>query len=80
VHVEDFWRMPIGLRFGVCLAGESACPPEDCGGAPGYAYLLRVLADPDDDEHEQLLKWLGRDFDPEEFDVGVANARLQAVR
>jgi hypothetical protein len=80
VHVEDFRRLPIGLRFGVCLAGENACPPEDCGGVPGYAHLLRVLDDPDHEEHEQLLGWLGRDFDPEEFDVGLANARLQTVR
>jgi hypothetical protein len=21
-----------------CLAGENACPPEDVGGAPGYAW------------------------------------------
>lgn len=80
VHVEDFWRMPIGLRFGVCIAGENACPPEDCGGAPGYVHLLRVLADPDHEEHEPLLKWLDGDFDPEVFDVALANARLQAVR
>jgi len=80
VHVEDFSRLPIGLRFGVCIAGENACPSEDCGGAPGYAHLLRVLDDPGHEEHEQLLKWLGGDFDPEEFDIALANARLQAVR
>jgi hypothetical protein len=80
VHVEDLWRMPIGLRFGVCVGGENACPPEDCGGAPGYEHVLRVLDDPDHDEHAELLEWLGKGFDPEAFDVGLANARLQTVR
>ena len=69
--------MPIGLRFGVCVDGENACPPEDCGGTPGYAELLRVLADPDHEEHEQFLKWVGGAFDPEEFDVALANARCR---
>ena len=80
VHVEDFWRLPIGLRHGVCVAGENACPPEDCGGAPGYAHLLAVLAQPDHEEHEHLLEWVGGDFDPEEFDLALVNARLQALR
>jgi hypothetical protein len=42
-----------------CLAGKGACPPEDCGGAWGYARLKQVLADPDHEEHEDLLDWLG---------------------
>jgi hypothetical protein len=80
VHVEDLSRLSVGLRLGVCLAGKNACPPEDCGGAPGYAHLRSVLDDPDHEEREQVLKWLGGGFDPEEFDVALANARLQAVR
>ncbi|MBP7557529.1 MAG: plasmid pRiA4b ORF-3 family protein [Chitinophagaceae bacterium] len=27
----------------VCLEGRSACPPEDCGGLPGYYEILKML-------------------------------------
>ncbi|MCW2893808.1 MAG: plasmid pRiA4b family protein [Actinomycetia bacterium] len=29
-----------------CPAGKGACPPEDCGGAWGYADLKATIADP----------------------------------
>lgn len=59
-----------------CLDGERACPPEDCGGAPGYAHLLEVLADPTHPEHEDLREWAGPDFTPEAFDLDAVNAAL----
>jgi len=80
VTVGATWRSPIGLKLGVCLDGANACPPEDCGGTGGYADLLRVLADPSDDDHEHMLEWAGGPFDPSAFDVALANARLQTVR
>lgn len=41
-----------------CIGGEGACPPEDCGGIPGYERLREVLADPSAPEHEDVLGWL----------------------
>ncbi|HQT77691.1 MAG: hypothetical protein B7Z80_09400 [Rhodospirillales bacterium 20-64-7] len=40
------------------------CPPEDCGGPPGYEELLEILGDPDHEEHEERLEWCGDPFDP----------------
>lgn len=51
-----------------CLAGERACPPEDCGGIYGYQRLLEVLGNPLDEEHEEMAEWLGAPFDSEAFD------------
>jgi len=51
-----------------CVAGEGRCPPEDCSGVHGYAELRTAIADPDHEEHEQLLKWAGGEFDPQAFD------------
>ena len=36
VVVEDRSNLRLGLKFAVCLDGQNACPPEDCGGVPGY--------------------------------------------
>jgi len=55
-------------EYPVCLAGKQACPPEDCGGIWGYYDMLEVLKDPKDPEYENVIDWLGDDFDPSHFD------------
>jgi hypothetical protein len=50
------------------LAGEFACPPEDCGGPHGYANLLEIVADPRHPEYTEMAEWLG-DFNPKAFDL-----------
>ena len=80
IIVEDLWRVPLGLKSGVCIGGENACPPEDVGGPHGYAEFVQVLADPDHPEHDRMVEWSGGSFDPARFDLALANARLQAVR
>ncbi|MCC5863476.1 MAG: plasmid pRiA4b ORF-3 family protein [Gammaproteobacteria bacterium] len=65
-----------GTRYPRCIAGERACPPEDCGGPHGYLDLLHALKDPTHPEHEQMLAWTsggrrGKRFDPEAFDPGA---------
>jgi hypothetical protein len=68
----------------LCLAGERACPPEDCGGVPGYYNMLEILRNPRHDEYEHTKTWItsmtGGPFDPDAFDVGAVNAALKALR
>ena len=45
-------------KYPYCLAGERACPPEDCGGCYGYYELLEVLDNPFHEEHEGMVEWL----------------------
>jgi hypothetical protein len=59
-----------------CIAAEGACPPEDCGGPPGYAFLLDVLSDPGNPEHADAVEWVGGRFDPEFVDIRTINAGL----
>ncbi len=56
-----------------CIKGRRACPPEDCGGPWGYEALLTTIRDPQDGEHEELLEWVGDDFDPEHFSADEVN-------
>lgn len=65
-----------GERYPVCLDGARRCPPEDCGGIGGYTELLRVLSDPEDDEYEDMRRWVGPRFDPEKFDCLFVNCGL----
>jgi hypothetical protein len=58
-----------------CLDGERACPPEDCGGATGFARILQVLADPNHPDHDQIAEDYA-DFDPHAFDVATPNELL----
>jgi len=60
-------------EYPVCTAGARACPPEDCGGVSGYAEFLRVIADPTDEEHEEMLHWVGGTFNPEYFDPSAVH-------
>jgi hypothetical protein len=80
VVVEDITSLPQALKFGVCLDGQGACPPEDVGGTGGYEQFLEALADPLHEDHDELLAWVGYLFDPAAFSVSRANAALQRVR
>ena len=63
------------------LDGGRACPPEDCGGIPGYEEICELLAHPDRaDEHgRQVLDWLPPGYDPAEFSAAEADELVQAV-
>ncbi|MBI2373852.1 MAG: plasmid pRiA4b ORF-3 family protein [Deltaproteobacteria bacterium] len=65
-----------------CLAGQGACPPEDCGGPPAFRELLEILKSPDHPEHQEKVEWLGRNhnFDPEHFFRSTTNRRLRQWR
>lgn len=64
----------------VCTGGENACPPEDVGGAPGYADFLAAIADPRHEEHRNYLKWCGGAFDPARFGRVAVNRALGKLK
>jgi hypothetical protein len=64
------------LKTPQCIAGARASPPEGCGGVFGYAELLEALKDPSHPEHEDMLEWIGGDYDPAFFDLEGVNEQL----
>jgi hypothetical protein len=55
-------------KYPLCLEGERACPPEDCGGVWGYSDFLAAIRNPKHEEHKSMLEWIGGRFDSEKFD------------
>ncbi|MEX0652536.1 MAG: plasmid pRiA4b ORF-3 family protein [Phycisphaeraceae bacterium] len=73
IEVQKIMKPKPGEEYPRCLAGKKACPPEDCGGVFGYYRMLEVVADPEHEEHEDIVEWLGDDFDHEAFDIDEVN-------
>lgn len=68
----------------ICVtSGKGACPPEDVGGVWGYAQMLDILSGKVDDPEEKASyeEWLGlqegETYDPEEFDLEIANEDVE---
>jgi hypothetical protein len=64
----------------LCIDGENACPPDDCGGIGGYAELLRIIRNPKHEEYTTMRTWLGGPFDPLAFDLAHTNKWLQKLK
>ncbi|MEJ3743652.1 plasmid pRiA4b ORF-3 family protein [Actinomycetes bacterium KLBMP 9797] len=79
VVVEDVLGAEPDERYPACVDGARACPPEDVGGAYGYAQFLAALRDPAHREYESMRAWFGRPFDPEHFDAGVATTLIRRL-
>jgi hypothetical protein len=78
--VEERLPPEQGAKYPVCVAGQRACPPEDCGGPWSYPDFLEEISNPDHDRHEEMLEWVGGEFDPEGFDVEAVNRELRRMR
>jgi hypothetical protein len=82
----DYWQHDLQLEtilqpapdtlYARCIGGERNCPPEDVGGPGGYEDYLEAMADPEHEEHEDMIQW-GGPFDPEAFSVEKINRQLE---
>lgn len=77
IEVEKVLEAEAGSGYPICLAGERACPVEDCGGPWGYQEMLEILKDPEHEDYEHYFEWLGGEFDPKEFDLDKVNGRFE---
>ena len=68
-----------GMGYPSCVDGEMNCPPEDCGGVPGYYELWDIMDDKNHPEHQNMLEWYGEEFDPFEFDIEKINFEMEEV-
>lgn len=66
IRIERVNEAAPGMTYPRLLKAAAACPPEDVGGAWGYEEFLEALADPDHEQHEDMVRWSGGDFDAED--------------
>jgi hypothetical protein len=86
----DYWEhtvvvekvIPTGRRsrYPVCLGGRRACPPEDCGGPPGYWELLRQTRNRRGGLYYWYREMYDRSFKPEAFDLEEINGELAELQ
>lgn len=92
-YVYDFgddWRCRVTVvprpdahpdwTYPLCIGGARAVPPDDVGGPSGYEDFLAAIRDPEHEEHEETLVWIGGAFDPEGFDLNGVNRVLRFGR
>lgn len=69
IRIERVNDAAPGMTYPRLLKASGACPPEDVGGAWGYEEFLEALADPDHEQHTDMVHWSGGNFDAE--DAGI---------
>ena len=78
--VEERFLPKAGVKYPICAGGQRACPPEDCGGPWAYSEFVEAVGNSDHRRHEELLEWVGGEFDPERFDQQAVNNELRRMR
>lgn len=76
IVVEDVVVADPMVDYPRFVEGSRRAPPEDVGGLPGFEEFLRVMAAPADTEHDSIMTWYGRRFDPTDIGLGTINQRL----
>ena len=80
IVVEKVLPPDAGFKRVICLAGENACPPDDCGGIGGYYEMLKIIADPKHPDHGHMKEWLGGERDLARFDLDETNDALKRFK
>lgn len=80
IKVEALEKPDVEVSYPRCIKGKRSGPPEDVGGPWGYEQFLEAIGDPEHDEHEEYLEWVGDGFDPETCDLETINAALKHLK
>lgn len=67
------------IKYPRFIDGTRRCPPEDVGGIPGYENFLDAMADPNHNEHDEVLEWYGGTYDPDNIDDLITKRRIAAI-
>lgn len=79
VKIERIIDAEPGALYPRLVDATGRCPPEDIGGARGYAEFLEVIADPDHERHDEMTEYYDAEFDPQAIDVVAIDAELVSL-
>jgi hypothetical protein len=79
IKVEKSGPLEKGLHYPLCIAGDRAGPPEDCGGIEAFHDMLACIKEPHTELGREWLEWLGPDYDPIECDLEKINKALKKL-
>ena len=79
LKVEKIGVLEKGGRYPVCVGGERAGPPEDCGGLEAFHDMLACIQEPQTELGREWLEWLGPEYDPEACDPARINKALRKL-
>jgi len=88
-HIGESWRVEVrvekataagkGVQYPLCVAGERAGPPEDCGSLEAFHDMLACLKEPASELGREWLNWLGPEYDPSVCDLDKVNRALRKL-
>lgn len=79
VIVEAVRPGDVDTKYPRFIDGARRCPPEDIGAMPGYDNFLDAMADPNHEEHANVLEWYGGPYDPDDIDELITKRRVTAI-
>jgi len=79
IKVEKVGAVEKGAFYPICLAGERAGPPEDCGGVEAFHDMISCIKEPHTDLGREWLEWLGPDYDPDRCDLAKINKAMKKL-
>ena len=79
IIVEKLNTAEPGALYPQFLGGGRRCPPENCGGLPGYYEFLDDIASKDSKKRGAALKWYGRPYDPNDIGEQKVIAALKRL-
>jgi pRiA4b ORF-3-like protein len=68
IIVEQIGKTETGAKYPRFLGGERRCPPEDCGGPPGYFDFIESITRKNSKKAKEVLDWYGGPFEPNDID------------
>ena len=80
ILIEKILPVEKGKHYPFCVKGKRTCPPEDVGGPWGYAEFLEIVQNANHPEHDDMLEWVGGEFNAEQFNIEFVNECLKQIK